>query len=145
MRPDLDTTFMEIAQVLARRGSCAKLQVGCVLVDDDGHIVATGWNGRPRAMGNCHETPCQEGCNGIHAEVNALLRAQGKARVAYVTHAPCWHCMKTIANSGVWRIVYADSATLEDRSRQLAIQSHISLENYGVDRCGKRYVWPSRS
>lgn len=127
-RPSLDQTWLRVAKVMAQRGSCVKRQVGCVLVDDTASVVATGWNGRPKVMGNCDEAPCEFGCNGIHAEVNALLRANGKARTAYVTHAPCWHCMKTLANSGVRRVVYVDSSTLEDRSALLAINSGITLE-----------------
>lgn len=127
-RPDLDTTWLRVAQVLSARGSCTKLQVGCVLVDDTSSVVATGWNGRPRSMGNCSVVPCASGCDGIHAEVNALLRAGNRARVAYLTHAPCWHCLKTIANSGVRRVVYLDESTLEDRTIRLAGLSGITLE-----------------
>jgi deoxycytidylate deaminase len=81
-------------------------------------------------MGNCSDVPCASGCDGIHAEVNALLRANGKARIAYVTHAPCWHCMKTIANSGVNRVVFLDADTLEDRTARLAQESGIDLEHF---------------
>lgn len=127
-RPTLDQTFLRIAKVCAARGDCARRQVGCVLTDAEGNIVSTGWNGRPKIMGNCSDTSCMGDCQGIHAEVNALLRANGKARTCYVTCAPCWHCMKTIANSGVTRVVYIDASTLEDRSALLAIDSGIRLE-----------------
>ena len=126
-RPSLDFTWLRVAEVLASRGSCAKRQVGCVLVDAVGHVVGTGWNGRPKAMGNCSDSPCDSGCDGIHAEVNALLQAQGRARTAYVTHAPCWHCMKTIANSGVTKVVYVRGATLENRTVRLAEATGIIL------------------
>lgn len=129
-RPSLDQTWLRVALVLSERGSCAKRQVGCVLVDDTAAVVATGWNGRPRAMGNCSDSPCASGCDGIHAEVNALLRAHGRARTAYVTHAPCWHCMKTLVNSGVRRVVFLDGSTLEDRSAALAVKSGLILETY---------------
>lgn len=128
IRPSLDQTWLRIAQVLAQRGSCVKRQVGCVLVDDTGHVVATGWNGRPKAMANCSDSPCASGCDGVHAEVNALLRAHSRARVAYITHAPCWHCMKTLVNSGVTRVVYLDGSTIEERTVRLAAESNIALE-----------------
>jgi dCMP deaminase len=129
-RPSIDMTWLRVAQVLAKRGSCMRRQVGCVLTDDTGSVVATGWNGRPKAMGNCSEVPCNSGCDGIHAEVNALLRANGRARVAYVTHAPCWHCIKTIANSGIKRILYLDDSTLEIHTSRLATASGIKLEKH---------------
>jgi len=127
-RPSLDQVWLRVAHVLGTRGSCSKRQVGCVLVDDQGHVVATGWNGRPKAMGNCSDSPCASGCEGLHAEVNALLRANGRATVAYVTHAPCWHCAKALAGSTVRRIVASDMTTLEPRTLALLNASGISLE-----------------
>ena len=49
----------------------------------------------------------------IHAESNAILQA-AKNGVSidgasiYVTASPCWNCFKTIANSGIRRIVYGE-------------------------------------
>ncbi len=49
----------------------------------------------------------------IHAEQNAIIHA-AKNGVAidgsdlYVTASPCWSCFKSIANSGVRRVVYGE-------------------------------------
>jgi dCMP deaminase len=127
-RPSLDETFLDLARVLARRGSCVKRQVGCVLVDDAGHVVATAWNGRPKPMGNCDETPCAGGCEGLHAEMNALQRSNGKARTAYVTHFPCWHCAKALAGSSVTRVVCISADSHEARSARLLTAAGIKHE-----------------
>jgi dCMP deaminase len=127
-RPSLDETFLDLARVLARRGSCCRRQVGCVLADTGNHVVATAWNGRPKPMGNCDESPCQLDCEGLHAEMNALQRANGRAATAYVTHFPCWHCSKALAGSSVKRVVYLDGSTLEARSALLLQSAGIAVE-----------------
>lgn len=75
-------------------------RVGCVLVDDDGEVVATG---------------AHEGAGTPHAEVVALTRAGDRARgtIAYVTLEPCNHhgltppCAQALLAAGVSRVHYA--------------------------------------
>lgn len=56
MRITRDEMLMEVAHVVARRGTCSRLQVGAVFAQD-GRIVATGYNGAPRGMPHCtHES-----------------------------------------------------------------------------------------
>lgn len=55
MRPSKDKTFLEIAQTLAKRGTCIRKQVGCVLVDELGQILSTGYNGVARGLPHCNE------------------------------------------------------------------------------------------
>jgi deoxycytidylate deaminase len=47
-RPDWDSYFMEIAEVVSKRSTCLRRKVGAVLVKDR-QILATGYNGTPRA------------------------------------------------------------------------------------------------
>ena len=122
-----------MAQVLAERAACVKRQVGCVVVDDLGQVVGTGYNGRARHCGNCLDLEvCIGGCEGVHAEVNALLQAGQRGRVMHLTHAPCWHCMKTIVNSGIRMVYYLDATTLEDRSALLACDAGVHLRQTTV-------------
>lgn len=44
--------LIEMAQVVARRGTCSRLQVGTV-VSRDGRIIATGYNGAPAGLPHC--------------------------------------------------------------------------------------------
>jgi dCMP deaminase len=53
-RPSLDETWLEVARVLARRGTCIKAQVGCVLTDKRGNQLSTGWNGVARDLPHCN-------------------------------------------------------------------------------------------
>ena len=56
-RPDWDTYFMDIADVVSRRGNCSRRKVAAVVVADH-RIISTGYNGTPRGVRNC----CDGGC-----------------------------------------------------------------------------------
>lgn len=119
MRPDLHTTMLAVAHILARRATCRKLAVGCVLVDGHGRILGTGYNGVPRGLPHCTEVPCggadspkgSDLCEAVHAEQNALLMCRDPEQIAtaYVTHAPCMRCMKMLLNTSCQHIVYSSS------------------------------------
>src|SRR5690606_31450058 len=47
-----DDMLMEIAQVVAQRGTCTRLQVGAV-ISRDGRIITTGYNGAPSGLPHC--------------------------------------------------------------------------------------------
>lgn len=51
-----DEYLMEVAHVVARRGTCSRAQVGVVFARE-GRIVATGYNGAPPGVPHCtHES-----------------------------------------------------------------------------------------
>jgi deoxycytidylate deaminase len=54
-RPSLDQTFIEVAKTLALRGTCIKMQVGCVMTDIKGRVLSTGWNGVHSGAKHCNE------------------------------------------------------------------------------------------
>lgn len=117
MRPTINETMLEIAHVLAKRGTCLKKQVGAVVTDAHGVILSTGYNGQPRGDVHCAPlTPCPAhldanlSCRAIHAEVNALLRCPDieKAAVIYITEAPCDKCRLMIRNTNISLIIYSD-------------------------------------
>lgn len=47
--------LMQIASVVAKRGTCSRAQVGAV-VSRDGRIIATGYNGAPAGLPHCDHT-----------------------------------------------------------------------------------------
>ena len=48
--------LMDVAKVVARRGTCSRAQVGVVFARE-GRILATGYNGAPRGIAHCvHES-----------------------------------------------------------------------------------------
>lgn len=118
-RPSLDEYFMEIAHVVAKRATCARRKVGCVIVDGNGYILSTGYNGLPKGFPHCIDQPCEgahcasgtglELCMSLHAEQNAIarLREPFQAQTLYCTTAPCISCVKLILATSIGRIVFA--------------------------------------
>jgi diaminohydroxyphosphoribosylaminopyrimidine deaminase/5-amino-6-(5-phosphoribosylamino)uracil reductase len=83
-------------------------QVGCVLVNDAGEIVAEGWH---------------RGAGTPHAEVDALSKVvDATGLTAIVTLEPCNHtgrtgpCSVALLNAGIARVVYAVSDPGADSS-----------------------------
>ena len=125
-RPDLDTYFLEIADVVSKRSTCLRHNVGTVLVKDK-HILTTGYNGAPRKLKHCHEVGCifntnniefnknnEPMCRGIHASQNAIIHAglhgiSTEGAILYSTHQPCHSCAKIIINAGIIRVVFKNS------------------------------------
>lgn len=120
-RPDWDTYFMEIAQLVSKRSTCLRRKVGAVLVKDK-RILATGYNGAPTGLLHCKEVGCvreklkipsgerHELCRGLHAEQNAILQAAYhgvsiKGSKLYVTCHPCSVCAKMIINAGIEELI----------------------------------------
>jgi dCMP deaminase len=112
--PDTDRiplyeVYMRMAEELAKRSTCVRLQVGTVVTDAAlQNVVAIGYNGNARGLPNkCDSTvPGQCGC--IHSEINALVKAPGTVRdkVVFVTNSPCVMCAKLMINSGVTHVFY---------------------------------------
>jgi dCMP deaminase len=50
-----DAWAMQMAQLTARRGTCLRRQVGCVLLNARGHVLSTGYNGVAAGMPHCNE------------------------------------------------------------------------------------------
>jgi dCMP deaminase len=53
VRPSRSETLMEIAELFARRSTCARAAVGCVIARE-GRILSTGYNGAPAGMKHCN-------------------------------------------------------------------------------------------
>ena len=68
MRPTRDQWAMGLAQLTAQRATCARRQVGAVLLNERGHVLATGYNGV--AAGQPH-------CNEVTEVINPSLRQEG--------------------------------------------------------------------
>ena len=73
---------MEMAQVTARRSTCLRRHVGCVLVDKDFYVLATGYNGV--AAGQPH---CNKRVNGAWALGNLDVGVRAD-RIIYANHCP---------------------------------------------------------
>src|SRR6185437_7893780 len=58
-RPDLDEYYLAMLPLVASRGTCPRRQVACVLADERGRLVATGYNGNPSGAAHCSLAPCR--------------------------------------------------------------------------------------
>jgi len=109
-RPTWDEYFKEIVQVTAKRSSCERLNVGCILVRDN-RIIAQGYNG---FLPGCeHKSIVRDGHEQatVHAEQNALCDCAKRGvscnnSIAYVTHYPCSICTRLLLASGIRSIKY---------------------------------------
>lgn len=54
-RPSVDEWALELAKVVARRATCLRRAVGCVLLDRWHHVLATGYNGVAAGQPHCNE------------------------------------------------------------------------------------------
>ena len=55
MRISKDLWALELAGVTAKRSTCLRRAVGCVLLDAKGRVLATGYNGVPAGQPHCNE------------------------------------------------------------------------------------------
>jgi len=121
MRESKTQYFLKMARHAGTQATCPRRQVGCVIVDKNGHVLSTGYNGVPRNYPHCTEHPCGgqdkksgeglETCMATHAEQNALLQCEdvNKINIIYLTLAPCVTCAKLIANTGCKKVIYAET------------------------------------
>ena len=120
-RPTRDEHFINIAFETARRSTCVRRSVGCVLVDKKGRVLATGYNGVPAGFAHCNEGNLCPGanelsgqgldkCRSAHAEINALLQCRDvdEIETVYLTVSPCGECIKALLNTGATRIVFGE-------------------------------------
>lgn len=56
-----DAYYLRIASAVAAGAKCTRLQVGAIIVDDSGHVVATGKNGSPPGHPECTDGACPRG------------------------------------------------------------------------------------
>jgi dCMP deaminase len=139
-----DEYFIQSAELIARRSTCMRRQVGAVLVKDN-RIIASGYNGAPSGIKHCgdREEGClrmamniksgerHELCRAIHAEQNALIQCSkngvsAEGATCYVTVSPCIICLKMLINAGVKKIVTYDYYP-DELSKELLEESGIEI------------------
>jgi len=144
MRPSWDEYFMEIAEVVKKRSTCTRRQVGAILVKDK-QILTTGYNGSPKNLEHCDKTGCKrqelnipsgqrhELCRALHAEQNAIIQAAHNGvgingATLYVTTRPCVLCAKMCINAGIIKIIYKGDYP-DDMSNEMLEEAGIEMIN----------------
>ena len=148
-RPDWDTYFMDIADVVKRRGNCMRRQVGAVIVKNR-RIISTGYNGTPRGVTNCCDGGCPRcasdapsgsnlgECICSHAEENAITQAAFygiavNGAVLYCTISPCLICSRMIINAGIKEVVYEDEYEFNEQTSALLAQGGVNCRQFKRD------------
>lgn len=136
IRRDKINYYLDIAEVVAERGTCLRRNFGAIIVKND-QIVSTGYAGAPRGTRNCSDSgDCMrlqlniprgeryEMCRSVHAEMNAIIHAARSEMIggtlylvgreknsgAYVPEAsPCAMCRRVIINAGITNVIIRDT------------------------------------
>jgi len=131
-RPTWDEYFKEIVQVTAKRSSCERLQVGCILVNDN-RIISQGYNGY--LPGCAHKSIVREGHEQatVHAEQNAIADCAKRGTscanaTAYVTHYPCIICTRIMLASGIKKIKYITDYKNDDLVQLFCKELQVEIE-----------------
>lgn len=114
--------MMRMAETVALRSTCDRLNVGCVIARDS-RVISTGYNGNVSGQVHCKhmlqnkpDSPCT---TAVHAEANAIVFAarHGVAvheNELWTTHQPCLDCAKLIINAGIWRVHFKNPYRLRE-------------------------------
>ena len=110
-----DTMLMNIARIVALRGTCNRAKVGAVFAKDN-RIVVTGYVGSDPGSPHCIDEGCIIGPAGgcirtNHAEKAAIRFADDrnislKGTTLYVTLSPCESCATLIWYFGIVKVIY---------------------------------------
>ena len=144
-RPDNDTYFMRMAELVATRSTCLRRKVGAVIVKEK-RVLTTGYNGAPRGLAHCEDVGClreqnniasgtrHELCRGVHAEQNAVIQAAYfgvsiTGGTIYSTTFPCVLCAKILINAGISEVVYMDDY-VDELSMKILKETNITLRHF---------------
>lgn len=109
-RPSFESIYMRLALDIARRSTCTRLSVGCVITSADyQRVLAVGYNGNAAGLPNRCDYSDISPCGDLHAELNAALKCSSRGpKIVFVTHMPCKNCAKILVNlRGVKTVYYA--------------------------------------
>lgn len=130
-RMSRDEYGLALVEVVKQRAACTRRQVGAVILDRDGRIAATGYNGTPAGWTHCTDGGCPRGafgydqigpllgnsghevpCIARHAERNAIVWALEHdvhlpTSTLYTSCEPCPDCLRLIGGIGLGRVVVA--------------------------------------
>jgi len=135
-RRDKSNYYLDIAEVVSKRGTCVRRHFGAVIVKED-EVISTGYVGAPRGRKNCtdmgscvrEEKKIARGeryelCRSVHAEANAIISASRRDMLGssmylvgidvatgnYVENAnSCAMCKRLIINAGISNIIVRDN------------------------------------
>lgn len=148
-RRDKINYYLDLADVVSKRGTCLRRRYGAVIVKND-EVISTGYVGAPRGRKNCSDLGfClrqkmniprgerYELCRSVHAEANAIISAERERMIGgsmylsgrevdtgeYIKNSnSCSMCKRMIINAGIETIYVRDD---EDHYRVIKVQDWI--------------------
>lgn len=159
-RRDKVNYYLDLADVVSRRGTCLRRHYGAVIVKND-EVISTGYVGAPRGRKNCSDlNRCirqemniprgerYELCRSVHAEANAIISAEREKMIGsalylsgrevatgeYVHNSnSCSMCKKMIINAGIDKVYVRDD---ENNYRVIEVKSWIDDDDSLDGRLG---------
>ena len=144
-RPPWDEYFLNVCDVVGKRTTCDRGEVGSVIVKDK-RILTTGYAGAPSGLPHCSEVGHQmkkltheDGSESnhcmrtTHAEQNAIVQAARtgtalKGATLYCKMTPCYTCAKMIINAGIERVVCKKDYHASDDTKKIFEEAGIELD-----------------
>ncbi len=140
-RPSWDETWIELAQVIAKRSKDQSTKVGCVIVGPDNDVRTTGYNCFPRGLDDDkpeRQVRPEKYVWFEHAERNAIYNmarrggAQLKGCTVYISEfLPCSDCTRALIQVGIKEVVVR-SLEIPDRWLKDMTRSAIMLDEAGI-------------
>jgi len=98
----------------SHRSHCAKIQVGCIGVSENGMVVGRGANRSPSDIVPCTVKLCKayfdanESCPVVHSEIDMLIGMGRTPRLyaVYITRYPCVKCALALSVAGCEILYY---------------------------------------
>lgn len=137
-RRDKVNYYLDLADVVSKRGTCLRRNYGAVIVKND-EVISTGYVGAPRGRANCSDLGyCirqkmniprgerYELCRSVHAEANAIISAEREKMIGstiylsgrevatgelIVNSCCCSMCKRMVINAGIKTVVVRDTET----------------------------------
>jgi dCMP deaminase len=124
VRPTFEAIYLQLAQTLANRSTCHRLQVGTVITSTDYRkVLAVGYNGNATGLPNQCDRSEPGNCGCLHSEENAVINCDSPRQVekiVFVTHLPCTACAKRLINLGnVTKVYFGEDYRLRDSLKLL--------------------------
>ena len=127
-----DEYFSKIVKTTSERSPCERLQVGCLLVNEN-RIVSQGYNG---FLPGCpHESIVRDNHEQatLHAEQNALMDCAKRGVscngcIAYITHYPCIICTRLLLAGGIKKIKYVNDYKNDELVKKFTEQCEVCVE-----------------
>lgn len=152
-RRDKTNYYLDIAEIVAERGTCLRRNFGAIIVKND-EIISTGYTGAPRGRKNCSDLNCcmrdklniprgthYELCRSVHAEANCIISAARRDMIDSTLYLvskdkktgelveganSCAMCKRLIINAGIEKVIIRDT---KDKYRVVDVEEWIKNDD----------------